>query len=95
MYAVKSLFSQTTVYVFEACRPEMRMTSPRTLQYPITMSFRPFGEVKACPWSFHVVFTLVRLQPIYVPRELYSLMPLTKSIALCTDRGTVIVDPQR
>lgn len=75
MYAVKTLFSQTTVHTLEACRPEMRMTSPRALQHP-TMSFRLYGE------------------PIYVPRELYSLMPLTKSIAMCTDRGTVIADPQ-
>ena len=47
MYAVKSLFSQTTVHTLEACRPEMRTTSPRALQHP-TMSFRLYGEVIAC-----------------------------------------------
>ncbi|KAL4063545.1 hypothetical protein V8B97DRAFT_1991199 [Scleroderma yunnanense] len=75
MYAIKSLFLPTTVYTLEVCRPDMRVTSSRSIQHP-TMSFRPYGE------------------SVYIPGELYSLAPLIKSIAICTDRGTIIVDPQ-
>jgi len=46
-YAVKLLFSQTTVHTLEACRPKMPMTSPHALQHS-TMSFRLYGEVTVC-----------------------------------------------
>ncbi|KAH0833307.1 hypothetical protein J3R83DRAFT_12372 [Lanmaoa asiatica] len=32
-------------------------------------------------------------EPLYVPRDVYTVMPLAKTIAICTERGIVIANP--
>jgi hypothetical protein len=35
------------------------------------------------------------LQPFYVPKEPYDVIPLMKTIAIATEKGLVIVDPTK
>lgn len=37
----------------------------------------------------------ILIKALYVPRDAFSVMPLAKTIAICTERGIVIANPSR
>ena len=35
------------------------------------------------------------IKALYVPKDVFAIMPLAKTLAICTERGIVIANPSR
>ena len=37
----------------------------------------------------------ISIKALYVPKDVFAVMPLAKTVAICTERGIVIANPSR
>lgn len=42
-----------------------------------------------------VIDLFILTKPFYVPKDAYAVMPLAKTVAICTERGVVIANLSR
>ena len=92
IYASRKLL-QVTVHILEAVHISEHMNSRRNIGG--TLSFRSFGGVSGAIMINMKSSADWAHQPFYIPKDAYDVTPLVKTIAVCTEKGIMILDPTK